>query len=299
MIVPEEQILLYLLCRDVYGGKGVVIDAGSFCGASAYAFAAGIKDSKNRTGQIHSYDLFTVDDSYTKDYIQNNFFYFTDLAGDRRFQKSIISPGDSFLDIFKFQTQRYADVINIHPGSILDYESPADKIEILFIDVAKTLEIQKHIFQHFFKYLTPETGVLIQQDFHHAYHPYIHVAMEYLDDYFEITHSRVGASRVYKLLKPIPYFMIQRIVNYDFSNDEVFNLMNRCIDKSPLDERALLSILLARHLMLNNDNRINTVIEGFVSSYSSNSGFDWYISEMKAAVGTPAQVILEKLGYAP
>jgi hypothetical protein len=297
MIVPEEQILLYLLARDVYTGKGKIIDAGAFCGASAYSFAAGLEDS-NKTGRcIHSYDLFVVDDSYTKSYIQNNFFYFTDLSGDRRFLKAEIATGDSFVDIFKFQTQRYSSFIDLHIGSIADFEWPSLVIEILFIDVAKTLELQSHIFKTFFKYLMTGNGVLIQQDFHHAYHPYIHVAMEYLADYFEITHSKIGASRVYRLIRSVPDFMVQRIVDYDFSNDEIYNLMTQCIQNSPEDERALLKILLANHLMLINDKRLSDVINEFVNSYSQHPNFDWYLGEIKSAIGTPAINQLKLLGY--
>jgi hypothetical protein len=203
---------------------------------------------------------------------------------------------DSFLEIFKFQTQRYADIIEVHPGSILDYRSPASKIGLLFIDVAKTLEIQKHLFKHFFRSLSVD-GILIQQDYHHAYHPYIHVAMEYLADYFEITHSRVGASRVYRLLKLIPDVMYQRLIDYDFSNDEVYQLMNKCIERSPADERALLTILLARHLMLNNDSRLTSVVTRFVEAYATTPGFDWFVREMKSAVGAAANPILADLGY--
>ncbi|MHC1791187.1 hypothetical protein [Solidesulfovibrio sp.] len=299
MLIPEEQILFYLLARDVYQGEGEIVDAGAFCGTSAYCFAAGLTDSTGsyrRCQRINSYDLFELDDAYTLQYIQNNFYYYTDLEGNKRFLKTQAKPGDSFKDIFEFQTQRYAHLISINAGSILDFPWDGRPIEILFIDVAKTLDIQKHLFSSYFPSLLAGCGFLVQQDFHHAYHPYIHVAMEYLADFFEITHSAVGASRMYRLLHPVPRAVLQRVIDYDFSNDEVFELMRRCVEKSPPAERALLNIAFARHLMTNGDARLDGVLQHIASTYGNLPAFDWYRQEMKAAVGTVAVEFLARIG---
>lgn len=299
MIIPEEQILLYLLGRDGYRGEGEIVDAGAFCGASAYCFAAGISDNPgtfDRTGRIHSYDLFTVDDSYTRDYIQNGFYYFTGLKNELKFPKREVKPGESFLDVFRFQTQQYASLIVERPGSILDFPWPGKPIEILFIDVAKTQEIQQHLFRHYLPHLLTG-GVLLQQDFHHAWHPYIHVAMEFLAPYFEITQSRVGATRAYRLLEPVPPASLQRVVAHDFSARESAELMERCVARAPALEQPLLQVVHARQLMLNGDSSgVRALVRAFAARWATEPGFSWYVGEMKSAGGPDAKAELVAAG---
>ncbi len=233
MITRDEIILLYLLGRDFYSGQGAIIDGGAFCGASAYAFAAGIADnprSFSRSKKIFSYDMFRCE-SYTTTYIKNNFYMFTDLEGNKKFSKDTIANGESFLDVFLFQTQRYADSITANPGSILDYPWIGAPISIFFIDVAKTIKIQNHLFSSYLPYLQLG-GCLLQQDFYHPYHPYIHVGMEFLRPYFEILYSKVSVTRAYLLQKPIPAEVIRRVASYDFSTQECLDLMRQCIENT-------------------------------------------------------------------
>jgi len=293
MIVPEEQILLYLLARDAWSGDGEIVDAGAFCGASAYAFAAGVLDNPRhvqRAKRVHSFDLFIVDDSYTRDYIQNCFYFYTGPQGEQKFPKRQVIPGESFLDIFQFQTQRFAEQIVERPGSILDVAWPDMPIQILFIDVAKTLEIQQHLFRHFLPRLLPG-GVLIQQDFHHAWHPYIHVAMEYLAPCFEITQSRVGATRAYRLRQPIPEAMLRRVVEHDFTAQETGELMARCVLHAPESEQPLLQVVQARQLMLSgNADGLRALVHSFAERWAALPGFDWYLRELSAAAGAEVAV---------
>src|SRR5476649_2864728 len=77
MLEVSEQKLLYFLARDLYSETGEIIDAGAFCGASTYALAAGLVDNPRvyrKDARVHSYDLFTIEESYTLEYLQNVFF---------------------------------------------------------------------------------------------------------------------------------------------------------------------------------------------------------------------------------
>jgi len=290
MITTAEQTLFYLLAKYCFEDVGVIVDAGAFCGASAYAFCAGLEDNPNifvKSRRVYSYDLFTVGNDYTRDYIQNNFYSHFDGQGRFVSKKVEINPGDSFQEVFEFQTRRYHDYIICNVGSILDQPWSGKAIEILFVDIAKTLEIQKHLFQNFLPALIPGRGILIQQDFHHPYHPYIHVAMEFLGPYFEITHSKVSGSRVYRLKEELPINVMTKVFNHDFAVTESLDLMRRCILNSDESEQPLLRICELRLMVeCGRHEEARAAIGEYVVDYARRADFwPWLVPEMKKAVG--------------
>jgi hypothetical protein len=89
-------------------------------------------------------------------------------------------------------------------GDLLEqFWDPADRIEILFVDVAKTPLLNQHVFQQFFPALIPGESYLVQQDFFFDRLPWIKVLMGYLADHFEWL-GQVGPSSVYRYVKQIP-----------------------------------------------------------------------------------------------
>src|SRR6185295_8740314 len=71
MLIPGEIRLLYRLGCHYYSGAGAIIDAGTFCGASAYALAAGVADNPRNLPKhrpVHAYDTFLARDEYTRQY---------------------------------------------------------------------------------------------------------------------------------------------------------------------------------------------------------------------------------------
>ena len=252
MLDVSEQKFLYLLARDHYSGSGEIIDAGAFCGASGYALAAGLADNtriNQKFGRVHSYDLFSVEEPYTREYIQNVFFSRFDRSGSRIYATHKVKVGDSFLDVFQFQTQRYASSIQTHVGSITDFRWEGGlPISILFIDCAKTLDIQRHILREFFPALISGESFVIQQDFHHPWHPYIHVVMEFLGSYFDVVVPAASATRAYRLIREIPAAELRRAINFEFSNDEIVFFLQQMLSHSP--DRPMLELVLARQLYL-------------------------------------------------
>lgn len=252
MLDVSEQKLLYLLARDYYTGSGEIIDAGAFCGASGYALAAGLADNpqvKHKNGRVHSYDLFKVDEPYILEYLQNVFFSRFDRTGKGQYATHKVQVGDSFLDVFLFQTQRYASNIKHYVGSITNF--PWEKelaISILFIDCAKTLDTQKYLLAEFFPALISGESIVIQQDFYHPWHPYIHVVMTFLTDYFDVVVPSAGCTRAYRLIREIPAQLLERAIAYDFSNDEIVSLLAQMISAIP--DRPTLNLVLARQLYL-------------------------------------------------
>jgi hypothetical protein len=212
MLGDEERRCLWWLGNHVFRGDGLIVDAGAFAGASAFCLASGASTHNRRGKIVHSYDLFYALDQYVADAITADF--------------RPIGLNGSYRDVFDFQTGKYSGLIEAHGGDFLTHAWAGEPIEILFIDIAKTRELNSHTVREFFPRLIPGHSIVIQQDFYHCWHPYIHLTMQYLKDYFEIIDSHVlWQSRVYRLVKPLNDDL-KRIVDYDFSFHERFDLLS-------------------------------------------------------------------------
>ena len=188
-IADEERRSYHYLARHCVKGEGHIIDAGSYIGASTYCFASGLARNPARgKSLVHAYDRFLVDAAYIGDMITKNF---------RPLNAAL---GDDFYDIFEFQVGKYKNFIRPHRGDFLAEKWIGEPIELLFIDLAKSEDLHKHIVDQFFPSLIPGRSWLIHQDFYHPWHPYIHISMQYLKRKFEIIDPFVpSASRIYLL----------------------------------------------------------------------------------------------------
>jgi hypothetical protein len=223
MLRDGERKLLYCIGKNEFRGEGVIIDAGAFAGASAFCFASGL--ANNKAGPfsrkcIHSYDLFRVDEPYVQDYIINNF--------------QPIKRGDSFLSIFKQQTEKYEDVISIHEGDFVKQKCREELIEILFLDVCKSKVLNAHALVEFLPHLEPGRSMVLQQDFFHEFHPYIHYTLQYLKDYLVTEVSQIDATRVYRLARAVPPSVLERIAADDFSIEQKLGFLEELAAESPV-----------------------------------------------------------------
>ncbi len=241
MLGAEERTCFYWLGRFWLSGAGCVVDAGAFIGASAYCFASGARDGGKQSFKggrlVHSYDYFEVIDEYVGQSISKEI--------------RPINLGDPYLEIFKSQTAPYERMIQTYAGDFLTKKWNGLPIEILFIDVAKTQNLNSHCCAQFFPQLIPGRSVVIQQDYYHCWHPYIHVSMEFFSDEFELIDERVPfQSRVWLLTKPLSREKIARISKYDLSASERIGLIDRLIEKSSPESRAMLEVVRVWQLCL-------------------------------------------------
>jgi hypothetical protein len=251
MLEVLEQKLLYLLARDHYDGVGEIVDFGAFSGASSYALAAGVMDNckvTNKDGRVCSYDSFRADEPHILKYIQSVFFSRIAAAGEPLYPTHKINKGDSFVDVFHFQTQRFNNVISCNIGSLAESHWRRAPLSLLYLDGINTSSLQSHVFKEFVTFQIPGESILIQRNFYHPWHPHIHVVMEYLSDYFEIVVPAAAGTRAYRLVKSIPRRMMRRAIAFDFSDDERVALLEQMLVKSP--ERPMLNLILARQLHL-------------------------------------------------
>lgn len=207
----REGAMLYYLARDWYRCEGKIVELGSFLGASASLLGRGIKENPCWSGDqpaLHCYDIFEAKFGNMAEFIRER------IDPDFR-------DGDSFLHLFEDQTREFSDTIAIHRGDITDASWNEGAIEILFVDIAKTPVLNAVVFQRFLPNLIAPGGLLVHQDFHNPANPWIHTAMGFLIDYFEIVDRRSDDSALFRLLrKPDPSLVIEA-VRYDDLDMEV------------------------------------------------------------------------------
>lgn len=243
MLGPEERRCLYYLTASHYSGAGRIVDAGAFLGASAFALAAGLAASKHSHGKharVVSYDYFCAVDDYVAAFVLQHF--------------RPIHPGESFLDIFEYQTALWRDYITVVPGNFLSARWDGAPIEVLFVDIAKTVELNGHVISQFFPHLVPGRTVLIHQDYLHCWHPYIQITMEFLDEYFLLVDPLVSfQSRVWLSRSEVPQEKLERAAAFEFSEAERATLLGRAIERSTSASRWMLMVTRLYDAYLVND----------------------------------------------
>ena len=236
-LLPIERKLLWWIGARYWKGVGEIVDAGAFCGASAVAFASGVRASANiaaaqsirsdrqhslsgsRQGPVVSFDKFMNVDNFEREFIEEAF-------GAR------LLSGDSFLDFYLKAVGPYLDLVRVEAGDFLEKQWNGKPIEVLFLDLCKTRALNAHAVREFFPHLIPGHSLVIQQDFMGVWLPHINWTMEYLSEYFEIVDAECGPSRVYLLTKAIPQNLIKDIVSGCLSLDERLNLLDDLREKS-------------------------------------------------------------------
>ncbi len=171
MLSGAELRMLHWLASEYFRGRGEIVDAGCFLGGSTAALADGLArnprvEAKRR--RIHSYDTFALDW-----YAKREFF-----------ADSALRVGDSFFDLWRENVARWAELIAVHRGDVCDHRWPRRPVEILFLDVMKTVPVQSAVTARWFPRLLPQESILIQQDYVHEWQPWIIVSMELLRDCF-------------------------------------------------------------------------------------------------------------------
>jgi hypothetical protein len=238
MIGFEERRMLYWLGAEHYSGSGVIVDAGAYLGASAFALASGLARSRHAGAThalVHSYDRFVADD----DYIRNDI--------SQRFHP--VPPGYDYQGLFEFQTALCRDKIIAHRGDFIASPVPDAPIEILFVDVAKTAALNARLVEHYFTRLIPGKSVVVQQDFYQAWYPYIPITMEYFGDWFAVVDAHVAeSSRLYLLTSKIPHRAIQQFLD-GLSVTQEIELLRRAIDRDSGLTQMMLRVVEVLHLV--------------------------------------------------
>jgi len=189
MTSAAEKNMLHWLCQNYVNGSGHVVDAGCFLGASTVAMAAGLAENRQWPSdrKLLALDNFIVTDGMIRLH-----------PGELRQKKA----GDSFFDVFKSQISAYAGLIEAEPVDLMAVEALPGPIELLFIDIAKTKQLNEQIVRLGFPALIPGHSLVVQQDYIYELCPWIVATMEFFAERFEFIDFAFGASFLYRFKGP-------------------------------------------------------------------------------------------------
>jgi hypothetical protein len=187
MLSIEERQLLFWLASSYFRGEGAIVDGGCFLGGSTIPLGEGL-EANPATGTIDVYDQFEIEP----------------YMNDMYFQGESRASGSSFRPVFERNIAHVAEHVRIHEGDLMTERWHGGPIEILFVDLSKTWELNDLIVDQFFPSLIPGRSVLVQQDFVFAICPWVPLTMEYLADHFEPVGFAEYCSVVYATRSPVP-----------------------------------------------------------------------------------------------
>jgi len=188
MLSAYELALLYALAKDWYTGAGEMIDGGPLLGLSTYAMARGLAENQRPVStrrRIYSFDLF--------------------LARDMGWHAEGSDSGTgSVLDRFVEINREYLDSISISAGDLLDMGWDGKPIEVLFIDVAKSWDLNAWTLRNWYPALIPGQSMVVHQDYVYFNQYWVALTMAWLSEYFERCEEVFGATVCFLNRSPIP-----------------------------------------------------------------------------------------------
>ena len=239
MLSKTERRLLYALARDYASVDAAIIDAGCFLGGSTAALLAGLRDRPERwTGPpVVSYDLFQVE-AYT---IAK---FFTDNPAVR--------VGDSFRQEFDRYTGRFGVPHEVREGDIAEIGWTGGAIDVLFLDLLKSWEVNDAVLRDFFPWLRPGRSVIVHQDYGSGWVPWIPITVELMRDSLRAIDSMEWGSHVFLVERDLPSNLIKTGVSgLDF--DTKFELIDRALGRPEQNwVRGMIEISRA-HLVVERD----------------------------------------------
>jgi hypothetical protein len=201
--------------------------------ALAEGLAANLK-IKDHEEIVYAFDKFTADD----DYVVNCLHTFGEC----------VEASSSFLPIYLQTVSMHLKRIKILEGDLLEHHWYGYPIEILFIDIAKTEDLNKYIVRSWFPALIPEVSIVVHQDWHMPYLPYIIVSMALLSSFFSIVEEKVDDSASFMLTRRITLESIGKLLRNEFTPAEKIDHVDALICKFQHATKQYL--LLAKSVLL-------------------------------------------------
>jgi hypothetical protein len=191
MLQAQEQALLYWAARDYADGSGAIVDAGCFLGGSSASLLAGVRDRREPwTGPpVTSYDLFKVEE-----YTIKRFF----SSEDR------LAVGDSFRSVYDRRIGAYPGPHVVREGDIASLGWDGGPIDVLFVDVLKSWDINDAFLRDFFPHVVPGETLLLHQDYGWGDIPWLQITVELMRDSLRWLDAIPAGTHAFLVEKPIP-----------------------------------------------------------------------------------------------
>jgi len=190
MLSKAERRLLYGLARDFATDEGAIVDAGCFLGGSTAALLAGVRDRPAAwTGPaVESYDLFRVE-AFTV---------------PKFFANADVRVGDSFRPLYEENVSRFDVPHVVHEGDITELGWSGGPIDVLFLDLLKSWEINDAVLRDFFPSLVPGRSVIVHQDYGWGDVPWIPISVELMRDSLVLVDWMEWGSHVFFVERELP-----------------------------------------------------------------------------------------------
>jgi predicted O-methyltransferase YrrM len=188
MLTPEECRMLVWLSQEYYSGAGALVELGAFVGGSTARLAYGLK-SRGLQARLHAFDRFEVQERHKERFLYSQ--------GIEPFE------GSDVLTLSKTLLGELAEYVEYHKGNVLSVQWDGSPIEILFVDIAKSPEMNNHVMQTFFPALIPGRSIVIHQDYLHFQTPWLAPSMEALSDCFELIAWTEQNSVLFLCIAPV------------------------------------------------------------------------------------------------
>src|ERR671930_2445451 len=196
MLSKSERRLLYSLARDYCSSEGAIVDAGCFLGGSTAALLAGVRDRPGPpVRRVESYDLFRIE-AFTVPK------FFADDASAR--------VGDTFRPRFDAHVSRFDIPHVVHEGDITKIGWSGGPIDVLFLDVLKSWEINDAVLRDFFPSLVPGRSVIVHQDYGWGDTPWIPITVELMRESLVLVDWMEWGSHVFFVERELPADVLAR-----------------------------------------------------------------------------------------
>lgn len=190
MLTEEEGRMLCWLAEHVFSGQGAICELGTFVGGSTARLASGLRRNTRASGTIDCFDRYGCSENQKQKLLYR--FGIPPFAGE------------DILPIAKTLLKDFEGIIRFHKGDILDVNWVEGPIEILFVDIAKSVEIAEHLARVFYPSLIPDVSILVHQDYLYPKNPWIIHQMEMLQDYFDFVSNTEDHSVLFRCKKIVP-----------------------------------------------------------------------------------------------
>ena len=202
---------------------------------------------------MRTYDLFTIESYMVRDYGW--------AIGDLR-------EGDSARPRFEeIVGEERLGLVDVHGGDVRKRTWDGAPISVLFLDIAKSWEINDHVHRQFLPALLPG-AIVLQQDYVHEWSPWLHLTMELLGDGFEYLGSVPYGTAIFGLTRAIGTDEVPESLREAVPDARKLELFDRSAAKFAGEDRGLVE--LARVRLLADLGRVpeaNDALEELVREY--------------------------------